>query len=94
MSIFSTSIRCMVALTMLCIGAQAAAGDDGAPRIEPEQLKERIEEPDLHILDVRIVSDWRNSGRKIRGAVRADPHGASSWARTLPKNAVVVVYCS
>jgi Rhodanese-like domain len=84
----------IVLLMAICIIAPPALGDDGVPRIEPEQLKERLNEPDLHIIDVRALPDWDRSDTKIAGAVRADYHDISSWAKTLPKDALIVLYCS
>lgn len=74
--------------------AAAAFGDDSAPRIEPEQLKEKINQPELILFDVRIGSDWKKSKRKITGALRVDPHDVSSWAAHISKRSFVVVYCS
>jgi rhodanese-related sulfurtransferase len=90
-SIFAAFI---VLLMGICIIVPVALGDDGVPRLEPEQLKERLNEPDLHIIDVRAIPDWERSDKKIAGAVRADYHDISSWAKTLPKDASIVLYCS
>ena len=94
MSKSSISAGFIVLLMAICIIAPLALSDDGVPRIEPEQLKERLNEPDLHIIDVRALPDWDRSDLKITGAVRADPHDVSSLAKTLPKNARIVLYCS
>lgn len=57
-----------------------------------EDLKDRIGDPDILILDVRTGSDWTDSSRKIKGALRFDPEKFSSWARLLPKSKTIVFY--
>jgi rhodanese-related sulfurtransferase len=89
-SIFAAFIALLMAI---CILAPPAVGD-GISRIEPEQLKERLNDPDLHIIDVRVLPAWERSDSKIAGAVRADPNDVSSLAKSLPKNAFIVLYCS
>ena len=88
------SLRFMALLAVfMFVAAPALYGDDG-PRISPEQLKEKLGQPGVSLLDVRIVSDWKKSDRKIVGALRVDPHDVSSWAKNIPKDSLVVVYCS
>ena len=94
MSKSSISAGFIVLLMAICIIAPPVLGDDGVPRIEPEQLRDRLNEPDLHIIDVRALPDWDRSDTKIAGAVRADSHDVTSWAKSLPKNASIVLYCS
>jgi hypothetical protein len=94
MSKSSISTGFILLVMAICIIAPPALGDDGVPRIEPEQLKERLNEPDLHIIDVRALPGWDRSDSKIAGAVRADPHDVNSLAKTLSKNAFIVLYCS
>jgi rhodanese-related sulfurtransferase len=80
----------MVVLTLV---ADAFAADD-VVRIKPQELKTKLGQPGLSVVDVRIVSDWKKSDRKIAGAVREDPHDVSSWADKYPKHEPLVVYCS
>ena len=80
-------------IMLIFITAGTSSAEDLA-LIEPEQLKAKLDQPDLVILDVRIVSDWKRSDRKIRGALRVDPHDVSSWANKFSKDNVVAVYCS
>jgi hypothetical protein len=90
-SIFLVVIATFTALLFI---AAAARGDDDAPKITPEKLKEKLDQPGLYLVDARIASDWKKSDRKIVGAVREDPHDVSAWAKKLPKNKFIVVYCS
>ena len=87
-------LRVFSTLIMSLFFATIAFGADDDPRIEPEQLKAKLDQPGLYLLDVRLVSDWKKSDRKIPGAVRVDPHDVSSWASKYPKDELLVVYCS
>jgi hypothetical protein len=87
-------IKVFLTLTISLVFTTTALGADDAQRIEPEQLKAKLDQPGLYLLDVRIVSDWKKSDRKIPGAVRVDPHDVSSWAGKYPKDGSIVVYCS
>lgn len=83
-------IICLVILTLI---ANVFAAND-AIRIEPQELKEKLGQSGLSVVDVRIISDWKKSDSKIAGAVREDPHDVSSWANKYPKHELLVVYCS
>ena len=89
------ALKCLTfVLVMMIINPVGAAASDTAPLMEPEQLKAKLDQPEIVILDVRIVSDWRKSDRKISGATRVDPHDVSSWSDKFPKDSLVVVYCA
>ena len=81
-----------VILSIVMTAGSAGAADKAL--IEPETLKAKLDQPDLVILDARIISYWKRSDRKIKGALRVDPHDVSSWANKFSKNSYVVVYCS
>ena len=83
----------LLVIISIVIAAEASGAEDVA-LIEPEKLKAKLDQPDLVILDARIVSYWKRSDRKIQGALRVDPHDVSSWANKFSKNSHVVVYCS
>jgi rhodanese-related sulfurtransferase len=63
-------------------------------RITKEQLKSRIGDSDIVILDVRRSGDWKASPSKIQGAVREDPADVDSWAAKYPKETTLVLYCA
>ena len=87
-------MRSFAQLAIILMVAPVAVGADDAPRIAPEQLKAQLSQQGLHVLDMRIISDWKKSNRKIIGAVRADPHDVSAWAKKIPKDSLIVVYCA
>jgi hypothetical protein len=80
--------------TAAMVFAAIALSADDAPRMEPEELKAKLGQPDLTLLDGRAGSDWEKSDSKIPGAVRVDPHDVSSWAGQYPKDKLLVVYCA
>ncbi len=64
------------------------------PRINKEDLMNKLGSTDLILLDVRISEDWQKSMEKIVGARRVDPADLSSWVDTLPKDKEIVLYCA
>jgi len=83
----------MTAMAALWV-AVAAAGDAAAPRITKEDVKARLGAPDTSIIDVRTVSDWKESKLKIKGAVREDPNEVIGWASRYPKDRTLILYCA
>jgi predicted sulfurtransferase len=72
----------------------AAAASADAPRMSKEELRSRLGDKDIVIIDVRIGRDWANSDFKIRGAVREDPQAVASWAGKYAKKKPIVLYCA
>jgi rhodanese-related sulfurtransferase len=64
------------------------------PRMTKDELKARLDNPDLLIIDVRYGKDWTDSDLKIKGAVREDPEAFDSWASKYPKDKTLVFYCA
>ncbi|HBT83203.1 MAG: hypothetical protein A2091_02940 [Desulfuromonadales bacterium GWD2_61_12] len=68
---------------------------ENVPRISSDQLKARLGESGLVILDARQLQDWVDAVQKIAGAQRIDPAAAvESWAGNYAKDQVIVIYCS
>jgi predicted sulfurtransferase len=65
-----------------------------APRMNQEELKGLMGNPDVVIIDVRAKSDWEGSKEKIQGAVREDPKMVKEWAKKYPKDKTLVFYCA
>ena len=64
------------------------------PRITKEELKSKLGDRDIVILDVRRSGDWKASSSKVRGAVREDPADVDSWAAKYPKQKTLILYCA
>jgi rhodanese-related sulfurtransferase len=62
-------------------------------RVSKEHLSTLLDDPGTVIIDVRLGRDWRESDRKITGAVREDPTSEeSSWAGKYQKDKNIVLY--
>jgi rhodanese-related sulfurtransferase len=61
--------------------------------IRPEELKELLKSKDVVLLDVRRKADYEAEPDLIPGAAWRDPEQVESWARELPKDKPVIVYC-
>ncbi len=87
--------RVVLIAAMAALGAgMAAAGDAAAPRIGKEDVKAGLGAADTSIIDVRAVSDWKESKLKIKGAVREDPNNVDGWASRYPKDRALILYCA
>ncbi len=69
------------------------AGPKDVPLITKEELKAKLSSPDLIILDVRSIVDWKLAKDKIVGARRVDLEQVEAWAEQLPKDKEIVLYC-
>jgi len=92
-----TSLVTGAFLTMLTLSwlvpGPAIAADDDAPRITKEELKAKLGDPAVTVIDVRYKANWKKSGQRIAGAVREDPNEISSWVGKYKKDQMLVFYC-
>jgi len=86
----------MIALILAWAGSEpgyaAAATFEMVPRISTGALKDKLNEPELVILDVRIPKHIEASTYKIRGAVWVNPAGVDKWSQFFDKDATFVLY--
>ena len=83
----------VIGVAALCMLAQLSIAAE-VPRMTKEELKSKLDNPDVVIVDVRIGKDWKRSEFTIKGAVRENPAELSSWAEKYPKNKTLVLYCA
>ena len=85
-----------LALFVLSAGCfQNVALDQKTPLMTKEELRSKLGQPDVIIVDVRLEDEWKKSPVKIQGAVREDPEkNIKTWADTYPKDKTLVFYCS
>jgi hypothetical protein len=83
-----------IAASLILALAWSCTAAKEAPRLAPETLKSWLGDPQVIILDVRVLGDWQGSDKKILGAVRQDPKEVKTWAATLPKSKKIVLYCA
>jgi rhodanese-related sulfurtransferase len=88
--------RTLISVFLLAIVSLLPLGSFGAEvkRITKEEVKEMLGSPDLIIIDVRQSLDWEKNELKIKGAVREDPDGPTTWIEKYPKEKTIVFYCS
>ena len=94
MHIRSLLIFIALIATMLLATAAFGAGTESVPRMSTDELKSRLGEPGLVVLDSRSSRDWDSSTDKIVGAVRADPSDVEQWAGNYDSGMTLVVYCA
>ncbi len=85
-----------LALLVLSVGClQNVASDQKVPLMTKEELRSKLGQPDVVIVDVRLEDQWEKSPVKIQGAVREDPEKSiKTWADKFPKDKTLVFYCS
>lgn len=65
-----------------------------APRMEKDELKAKLGNPEVVVIDVRSYTDWLLSGDKIKGAVRENYRDFDGWSAKYPKDKTIVLYCA
>ena len=88
------AICAVLVVVALLLGSGLAARADSVPRMSTDELKSRLGDADLAVLDVRTDWDWNQSAEKIAGATRVNPAAVEEWAGSYPKERTLVLYCS
>jgi|SRR5215213_5347867 len=71
----------------------AAAGE--VERVTVEELKAKIEKNEpVTVLDVRSEGSYESSDKKIKGAVRMLTDEIGSRLKEIPRDAMIVTYCT
>jgi rhodanese-related sulfurtransferase len=83
-----------LAAALLMMTASDTRAEESVPRISSDELKSRLGESGLVILDARQLNEWIDAVQKIAGAQRVDPKDVASWAGNYAKDQVLVVYCT
>ncbi len=90
--------RTIFLILLACIIVTACSGLEiytrNADRIEKEDLRANLNNPDFVIIDVRIDSSWNKSEFKMKGAVREDFYDVESWSDKYDKESTIVLYCA
>ena len=85
-------------MALIMLGLSLFIGNDASaqvPRMNKEELKELLGNPDVIIIDVRQPGQWDESSIKIWGAQREDPgKETESWAMKYQKDKTIVLYCT
>lgn len=89
----------LLALTAV-LGAPTGAQEpprislNDVPRMTKEDLKVRLGQADLVVIDTRLPGQLAAREPKIRGAVVENPKEVHNWMTNYPKNKTLVLYCS
>jgi predicted sulfurtransferase len=87
------SIVALVALSaLLIVAATGQAQGDGVRRITPAEAREAVAQGKAIIIDVRNEGAY-NAGH-IKGARRIDVNDIGSRTNELPRDKMIITYCS
>jgi len=92
-----TLVLLVVTVSLCGVGVMALpvkGAEDDIPRMTKEELRAKLGDPDLVVVDVRTEASWKDSASKIKGAVREDPNDVQTWLKKYPKDKTLVFYCS
>ena len=93
LSIYSKLAVLIAGIIFFCVVSAALSAND-VPRMNKDELKALLDNPDVVILDARTSFEWNKSENKIKGAHRLDPNNTESVEKIYPKEKTIVVYCS
>jgi len=65
-----------------------------ASRMEKDERKAKLGNPEVVVIDVRSYTDWLLSGDKINGAVRENYRDFDGRETKFPKDKTLVLYCA
>ncbi len=71
-----------------------AVASSDAPRMTNEELRAKLGDKNIVVIDVRTGRDWEKSDSKISGAVREDPQNVTRWAKKYAREKTIILYCS
>ena len=80
------------ARTSASVLSPARAGVDEAPRIKPEEVRELVRQNKAVLVDVRGVDAYKT--RHIKGALNIPYGETEERAGELPRDKMIVTYCS
>ncbi len=86
----SSILACLIVI----FAASLVGGAEGITIISVDQLKEKLKNPDVIVIDVRTEHDWSSSQWKIQGAKRELPAEVKEWMGKYPKDKTIVLYCA
>jgi hypothetical protein len=84
----------LVASVSECRSEAKAGEQEGVPRVSGDELKSRLNDAALIIIDLRQPRDWEDSPVKIVGALHENPENISEWAAKYSKNTTLILYCA
>lgn len=83
---------CSIATGKMMDGATLSVSD--VPRMTVDELKSRLNDPSLIVIDVRTSGYWDTGATKIKGALREVAEKTKEWAPKYGRDKTVVLYCT
>lgn len=80
--------------SLLMVGVFVTAAMADIKVMTKEELKGKLGDSDVVIVDVRTGRDWKGSEFKIKGAVRSSAKDPSALAQAHGKDKTLVFYCA
>ena len=84
----------LLSVLMLLASVVFALAASDVPRMSTDELKSRLTEAGLVVVDVRTGSDWNGSDEMVAGAIRGNPNDIGLWLSKLNMEQTIVLYCS
>ena len=84
----------IIITTALLLAMSLTVSAASVPLMSTDELKSRLGDADLVVLDVRAGRDWSGSNEKIAGSERVKTRGANQWVMNYPKDKEIVLYCA
>lgn len=91
MRLFKLAVVVLV-MVGLFVSVSIAAHKGNVDIMSKDELKARLGDPDIIVLDVRKGTDWRASEFKIKGSIRMEPRNITK--ADFPKDKILVLYCA
>jgi len=85
-------IKWLLPSVLLAAALASPANALEAPRMPKEELKARLGNPAINIIDVRTLTDWILTSKKIKGAVRENPRRSDTWIGKYTRDRTIVLY--
>jgi hypothetical protein len=73
--------------------AEEINGVSKVPRMGIDELKGRLTDAQVVVIDVRSPHDWDDSTTMIKGAIRENPEEVDRWKDKYSKDNVIALYC-
>jgi len=84
----------LILLAIVCVITAEGVLAAEAPHMEKDELKAKLGNPEVVVIDVRSYTDWLLSGDKIKGAVRENYRDFDGRETKFPKDKTLVLYCA
>jgi len=82
-----------LAVLLGCAATEPTSTTD-VPKITKDELRARLNDPQVVILDVRLQEQWDESDRKITGSSHENPDKVQDWIGNYAQNKTYVLLCA